>query len=70
MWRRSYWRYVCFGKYLYLRGLIYYHIPTTMTIIVDSCIGGKTGINYKDIINSVGNYCIQNVFLYQKMLLT
>ena len=41
---------------LYLRGLIYYHIPTTMTAIVDSCIGGKTGINYKDIINSVGNY--------------
>ncbi len=41
---------------LYLRGLIYYHIPTTMTAIVDSCIGGKTGINYKNIINSVGNY--------------
>jgi len=41
---------------LYLRGLIYYHIPTTMTAVVDSCIGGKTGINYNDIINSVGNY--------------
>jgi 3-dehydroquinate synthetase len=41
---------------LYLRGLIYYHIPTTMTAIVDSCIGGKTGINYKEIINSVGTY--------------
>ncbi len=41
---------------LYLRGLIYYHVPTTMTAIVDSCIGGKTGINYNGIINSVGNY--------------
>ena len=41
---------------LYLRGLIYYHIPTTMTAIVDSCIGGKTAINYKGIINSVGGY--------------
>lgn len=41
---------------LYLRGLIYFHIPTTMTAIVDSCIGGKTGINYNNIINSVGNY--------------
>ena len=41
---------------LYLRGLIYFHIPTTMTAIVDSCIGGKTGINYKNIINSLGNY--------------
>tara|TARA_B100000989_G_C19526382_1_gene467090 strand:+ start:1081 stop:2190 length:1110 start_codon:yes stop_codon:yes gene_type:complete len=41
---------------LYLRGLIYCHIPTTITAIVDSCIGGKTAINYKGIINSVGNY--------------
>ena len=41
---------------LYLRGMIYFNIPTTMTSIVDSCIGGKTAINYKNIINSVGNY--------------
>ena len=41
---------------LYLRGTIYFHIPTTMTAIVDSCIGGKTGINYKGLINSMGNY--------------
>lgn len=41
---------------LYLRGLIYFHVPTTMTAIVDSCIGGKTGINYKNIINSMGSY--------------
>ena len=41
---------------LYLRGLIYCHVPTTMTAIVDSCIGGKTAINYKGIINSFGNY--------------
>ena len=41
---------------LYLRGLIHFHIPTTMTAIIDSCIGGKTGINYKGIINSLGTY--------------
>tara|TARA_Y100000590_G_scaffold84200_1_gene94047 strand:- start:8038 stop:9174 length:1137 start_codon:yes stop_codon:yes gene_type:complete len=41
---------------LYLRGLIHFHIPTTMTAIIDSCIGGKTGINYKEIINSIGTY--------------
>ena len=41
---------------LYLRGLIHYHIPTTMTAIIDSCVGGKTGINYRGIINSIGNY--------------
>lgn len=41
---------------LYLRGLIYMHIPTTITAIIDSCIGGKCAINYKDIINSIGTY--------------
>jgi 3-dehydroquinate synthase len=41
---------------LYLRGLIYFHIPSTMTSIVDSCVGGKTAINYKNITNSIGNY--------------
>ena len=54
---------------LYLRGLIYFHIPTTMTAIVDSCIGGKTGINYKEIINSVGNYYHpQNVFISKNVI--
>ena len=41
---------------LYYRGTIYFHIPSTMTSIIDSCVGGKTAINYKNIINSVGNY--------------
>lgn len=54
---------------LYLRGLIYFHIPTTMTAIVDSCLGGKTGINYKNIINSVGNYYhSQNVFISKNII--
>ena len=34
---------------LYYRGLIYFNIPTTMTSIIDSCVGGKTAINYKNI---------------------
>ena len=41
---------------LYLRGILYFNIPTTMTSIIDSCLGGKTAINYKNIINSIGNY--------------
>ena len=27
-----------------------------MTALIDSCIGGKTGINYKGLINSLGSY--------------
>tara|TARA_A100001015_G_C15025430_1_gene730234 strand:- start:728 stop:1840 length:1113 start_codon:yes stop_codon:yes gene_type:complete len=41
---------------LYLRGLSYICIPTTMTSIVDSSVGGKTAINYKGITNSIGTY--------------
>lgn len=54
---------------LYYRGMIYFHIPTTMTAIVDSCLGGKTGINYKNIINSIGNYYhSQNVFISKNVI--
>lgn len=41
---------------LYMRGLIYFHIPSTMMAIMDSCIGGKTAINFDNRINLVGNY--------------
>lgn len=41
---------------LYLRGMIYFHVPSTMTAIIDSCIGGKTAINHRNIINSIGTY--------------
>ncbi len=54
---------------LYLRGLIYCHIPTTMTAIVDSCIGGKTAINYNGIINSFGNYYHPRlVFIFDEII--
>lgn len=54
---------------LYLRGMIYFHIPTTMTAIVDSCIGGKTAVNYKNIINSVGTYYHpKSVFIFKNII--
>ena len=51
---------------LYLRGMYYFHIPSTMTSIVDSCIGGKTSVNYKGIINCIGNYYHLRGFIYQE----
>ena len=54
---------------LYLRGTIYFSIPSTMTAIVDSAIGGKTGINYKGIINSIGTYYHpKNVFILEDII--
>ena len=54
---------------LYLRGTNYFSIPSTMTAIVDSSIGGKTGINYKGIINSLGSYYHpKNVFILEDII--
>ena len=54
--RRSVGRSVCFSCKFIHEGTIYFHIPTTMTSIVDSAIGGKTAVNYQNIINSIGTY--------------
>ena len=54
---------------LYLRGLYYFNIPTTITAIIDSSIGGKTAINYKGVTNSVGTYYHpKNVFILEEIL--
>ncbi len=38
------------------RGMYLLHIPTTLMGMVDSSIGGKVAINYRQTINAVGNY--------------
>ena len=54
---------------LYLRGLNYFHIPTTMTAIIDSCIGGKNGINFNNLINSLGTYYHpKNVYILRSII--
>lgn len=41
---------------LYMRGIDFYNIPTTLLSEVDSSIGGKTGINFMGIKNTVGSF--------------
>ena len=41
---------------LYKRGISLVHVPTTMTSVVDSAIGGKTGINMHQAVNFIGTY--------------
>lgn len=54
---------------LYKRGLIYINIPSTMTALVDSCIGGKTGVNHNNQINLIGTYFHpSNVIIFEKIL--
>ena len=38
------------------RGVDLIHIPTTLLSAVDSCLGGKTAINFRDTVNAVGSY--------------
>ena len=38
------------------RGMSFVHIPTTLMAMIDSSIGGKVAINYRETINAVGNY--------------
>ncbi len=40
----------------YMRGILYFNVPTTLLSVVDSSIGGKTGINFAEVKNSIGAF--------------
>ena len=40
----------------YLRGMNLIHVPTTLTSMIDSSIGGKVAINFRKTVNAIGNY--------------
>lgn len=47
---------VAFVASTYLRGVNLVHLPTTTTSMIDSAIGGKTGLNFDQQVNSIGTY--------------
>ena len=47
---------VGFAASIYQRGLKLIHVPTSMTSMIDSSIGGKTGFNRNDVVNLCGTY--------------
>jgi len=58
-----------FAAASYLRGIDYYQIPTTLLSMVDSSVGGKTGINLKAGKNLAGAfYQPKGVFISTAML--
>ncbi len=45
-----------FAAATYKRGMSYINIPTTLLAMIDAASGGKTGINYRGIKNSIGAF--------------
>jgi len=53
------------------RGINWYYVPTTSLSQVDSCIGGKTSLNYKKYKNLIGTfYPPSKIFIYTHFLKT
>ena len=54
---------------IYYRGLNFVHVPTSMTSMIDSSIGGKTGFNHLDVVNLCGTYYHpKNIFIDLRFL--
>ncbi len=56
---------------VYLRGVPFYQIPTTLLAVIDSSVGGKTALNFKNYKNQVGSfYAPEEIFIAKKLIKT
>ena len=46
----------CFASSIFLRGVEWFFFPTTLLASSDSCIGGKSGLNYRGVKNRLGTF--------------
>lgn len=58
-----------FAAATFMRGINYYQMPTTLLSMIDSAVGGKTGVNYSKYKNLIGSFyqpqkvCVDTTFL-------
>lgn len=58
-----------FAASVYKRGIDFIHIPTTLLAMCDSCIGGKTAVDMKNMKNVIGTFTdAEAVFVYPLFL--
>ncbi len=53
---------------IYMRGIKWSFVPTSLLAMADSCVGGKTAVNVGLIKNAVGAYNMPDVFVETKYL--
>lgn len=62
---------VTFGASLFFRGITWDFLPTTLLAMGDSCIGGKSSINFRSTKNVIGNfYPPEKIFIHVPFLST
>ena len=59
-----------FAASIYMRGIDFYNIPTTLLAQVDSCVGGKTAIDFAGMKNMVGTFYLPKKVLADPDLLS
>jgi 3-dehydroquinate synthase len=60
-----------FAASSFMRGIPFYQVPTTLLSMVDSSVGGKTGINFDNKKNLIGSfYQPEAVYIYDHFLKT
>jgi 3-dehydroquinate synthase len=62
---------VAFAASIYKRGMKIISVPTTLVAMIDASIGGKTGLNFKNVKNVLGTfYTADEVYSCPELLLT
>ncbi len=59
-----------FASSCYKRGIQFVNIPTSLLAMVDASVGGKTGIDFGDIKNSIGSFAVPVAVLIDERFLS